>query len=102
MKRSKSAALHQRNQASAISSGRCKRKGSKSKEKQGPPSCVLCHLPVIGLFAWCQRCSHGGHEKCIADWYEDGNMPVSYTHLRAHETPEHLVCRLLLEKKKKT
>src|SRR5678815_903130 len=22
-------------------------------------------------------------------------MPVSYTHLRAHETPEHLVCRLL-------
>ena len=27
---------------------------------------------------------------------------VSYTHLRAHETPEHLVCRLLLEKKKST
>src|SRR5665254_1378 len=26
-------------------------------------------------------------------------VPVSYTHLRAHETPEHLVCRLLLEKK---
>ena len=26
-------------------------------------------------------------------------IPVSYTHLRAHETPEHLVCRLLLEKK---
>ena len=25
--------------------------------------------------------------------------PVSYTHLRAHETPEHHVCRLLLEKK---
>src|SRR5674536_373085 len=30
-----------------------------------------------------------------------GPDPVSYTHLRAHETPEHLVCRLLLEKKKK-
>ena len=28
----------------------------------------------------------------------DGGTPVSYTHLRAHETPEHLVCRLLLEK----
>src|SRR5678815_2248333 len=27
-------------------------------------------------------------------------IAVSYTHLRAHETPEHLVCRLLLEKKK--
>ena len=25
-------------------------------------------------------------------------MPVSYTHLRAHETSLHLVCRLLLEK----
>src|SRR5678816_528147 len=25
-------------------------------------------------------------------------IAVSYTHLRAHETPEHLVCRLLLEK----
>eukprot|EP00658_Telonema_sp_P-2_P001122 TRINITY_DN10427_c0_g1_i1.p1 TRINITY_DN10427_c0_g1~~TRINITY_DN10427_c0_g1_i1.p1 ORF type:complete len:169 (+),score=37.96 TRINITY_DN10427_c0_g1_i1:175-681(+) len=29
-----------------------------------------------------------------------GSFAVSYTHLRAHETPEHLVCRLLLEKKK--
>eukprot|EP01017_Pseudomicrothorax_dubius_P007480 TRINITY_DN12328_c0_g1_i1.p1 TRINITY_DN12328_c0_g1~~TRINITY_DN12328_c0_g1_i1.p1 ORF type:complete len:216 (-),score=21.19 TRINITY_DN12328_c0_g1_i1:37-684(-) len=28
-----------------------------------------------------------------------GSKTVSYTHLRAHETPEHLVCRLLLEKK---
>src|SRR5665648_1026093 len=27
--------------------------------------------------------------------------PVSYTHLRAHETRHDLVCRLLLEKKKK-
>src|SRR5680860_1708976 len=27
--------------------------------------------------------------------------PVSYTHLRAHETASYLVCRLLLEKKKK-
>ena len=25
--------------------------------------------------------------------------PVCYTHVRAHETPEQLVCRLLLEKK---
>ncbi|WP_460381767.1 hypothetical protein, partial [Staphylococcus aureus] len=27
--------------------------------------------------------------------------PVSYTHLRAHETTLHLVCRLLLEKMKR-
>ena len=26
------------------------------------------------------------------------NYPVSYTHLRAHETDSYLVCRLLLEK----
>ncbi|WP_460381657.1 hypothetical protein [Staphylococcus aureus] len=26
-------------------------------------------------------------------------VSVSYTHLRAHETTLHLVCRLLLEKK---
>ena len=30
----------------------------------------------------------------------DGIVPVSYTHLRAHETVLDLVCRLLLEKKK--
>ena len=29
----------------------------------------------------------------------DTEKPVSYTHLRAHETREDLVCRLLLEKK---
>src|SRR5678816_3929408 len=34
------------------------------------------------------RCSGGSRER---------KGPVSYTHLRAHETPEHLVCRLLLE-----
>src|SRR5674536_148331 len=33
------------------------------------------------------------------NWGADINA-VSYTHLRAHETPEHLVCRLLLEKTK--
>ena len=27
------------------------------------------------------------------------NITVSYTHLRAHETSQDLVCRLLLEKK---
>src|SRR5678815_6021940 len=42
---------------------------------------------------------------CIRELNHTGNLrryqtPVSYTHLRAHETPEQLVCRLLLEKKK--
>eukprot|EP00658_Telonema_sp_P-2_P068984 TRINITY_DN58031_c0_g1_i1.p1 TRINITY_DN58031_c0_g1~~TRINITY_DN58031_c0_g1_i1.p1 ORF type:complete len:120 (+),score=9.42 TRINITY_DN58031_c0_g1_i1:149-508(+) len=41
------------------------------------------------------RCSSS-----MSDRLESSLLPVSYTHLRAHETPEHLVCRLLLEKKK--
>src|SRR5450756_2933007 len=32
---------------------------------------------------------------------ENAVVSVSYTHLRAHETRHELVCRLLLEKKKK-
>ena len=32
---------------------------------------------------------------------DSGLEAVSYTHLRAHETGRKLVCRLLLEKKKK-
>src|SRR5450759_5572724 len=39
----------------------------------------------------CNRITEKGH---IYLW------PVSYTHLRAHETRHDLVCRLLLEKKK--
>ena len=35
------------------------------------------------------------HDRCSLS-------PVSYTHLRAHETRHDLVCRLLLEKKKNT
>src|SRR5678815_1496074 len=34
--------------------------------------------------------------KELVSWKPDV-IAVSYTHLRAHETPEHLVCRLLLE-----
>ena len=35
-------------------------------------------------------------------WFNIKSLPVSYTHLRAHETVLDLVCRLLLEKKGKT
>src|SRR5678815_5894212 len=38
-------------------------------------------------------------ERCLLA-FGNASGPVSYTHLRAHDTPEHLVCRLLLEKKK--
>ena len=36
----------------------------------------------------------------LGDAIADFGQPVSYTHLRAHETVLDLVCRLLLEKKK--
>ena len=38
----------------------------------------------------------------IVEVHKDIVEAVSYTHLRAHETRGNLVCRLLLEKKKKT
>ena len=48
-----------------------------------------------------------GNEDCepgkvLSTFTQDvtGPGPVSYTHLRAHETVLDLVCRLLLEKKK--
>src|SRR5678815_5596099 len=47
----------------------------------------MFHLPICGTGRWA-----GSHRR------RDRWKPVSYTHLRAHETPEHLVCRLLLEK----
>ena len=33
------------------------------------------------------------------DCFDEVLVPVSYTHLRAHETVLDIVCRLLLEKK---
>src|SRR5664280_349055 len=48
---------------------------------------------------------HGGsvgqRENGVGGVDPRGVSPVSYTHLRAHETVLDLVCRLLLEKKKK-
>ena len=64
---------------------------------------VACTLPKA---EW----THAGHfaaavwllDHDIYDPFKEmpGFIPVSYTHLRAHETKANLVCRLLLEKKK--
>ena len=40
-------------------------------------------------------------EREVAGLAAGSGNPVSYTHLRAHETVLDLVCRLLLEKKKR-
>src|SRR5660398_302513 len=45
----------------------------------------------------CCQTSPECHYGAFHGWF----VPVSYTHLRAHETKANLVCRLLLEKKKK-
>src|SRR5680860_1193322 len=42
--------------------------------------------------------SHTSRQRRARTWRPP--PPVSYTHLRAHETDSYLVCRLLLEKKK--
>src|SRR5665811_2499172 len=49
------------------------------------------------------RSRYGCHiRRCVITTGKRGpHTPVSYTHLRAHETVLDLVCRLLLEKKKK-
>src|SRR5678816_2741419 len=59
----------------------------------------------ISIYSSVLPIEHRDHKINVIDapGYTDfvGEMisaPVSYTHLRAHETPEHLVCRLLLEK----
>eukprot|EP00658_Telonema_sp_P-2_P025656 TRINITY_DN20333_c0_g1_i1.p1 TRINITY_DN20333_c0_g1~~TRINITY_DN20333_c0_g1_i1.p1 ORF type:complete len:107 (+),score=9.22 TRINITY_DN20333_c0_g1_i1:254-574(+) len=61
----------------------------------------LAHLAEF-WYEWCAPTDRrGGKLTNLSDHSAIATQPVSYTHLRAHETPEHLVCRLLLEKKKK-
>src|SRR5665647_3738668 len=75
-------------------------------------------LPVYDELCGNKKIRHilARHEQCAAHEAEgyarasgragicmatSGPGAVSYTHLRAHETDSYLVCRLLLEKKKK-
>ena len=59
---------------------------------------VACVWVVLSLGAVCLIAYFG--RMLVADELLPAG-PVSYTHLRAHETGRNLVCRLLLEKKKK-
>ena len=57
--------------------------------------------PLIGAtaaYGVAVALEHDASDNGLKNAYD--TLTVSYTHLRAHETPEHLVCRLLLEKKK--
>src|SRR5678816_2899431 len=75
--------------------------GARSELPRGPQ--VRLVVPVRGGgIAGLSGGEHGERRVEVREVHH--NTPrgaVSYTHLRAHETPEHLVCRLLLEKKKK-
>src|SRR5659263_730491 len=53
---------------------------------------------ILVLFGQVQTSINSLDRRWIERW---SSIPVSYTHLRAHETRHDLVCRLLLEKKKK-
>src|SRR5674536_235849 len=53
---------------------------------------AVAHMDIASRMTLCNMAIEMGGKTGIV-------APVSYTHLRAHETPEHLVCRLLLEKK---
>ena len=72
-----------------------------------------CHYSFAGLRAVCPCVlCQGGHanmgrpaDTLLLQRAQDDALnlePVSYTHLRAHETVLVLVCRLMLDKKKHT
>src|SRR5678816_2671713 len=75
-------------------------------QDHGAPARALGHgdggLTATGLLRICpevvpERARVIGNDGFEQEARPAGNAePVSYTHLRAHETPEHLVCRLLL------
>eukprot|EP00657_Telonema_sp_P-1_P006873 TRINITY_DN2633_c0_g1_i1.p1 TRINITY_DN2633_c0_g1~~TRINITY_DN2633_c0_g1_i1.p1 ORF type:complete len:134 (-),score=48.96 TRINITY_DN2633_c0_g1_i1:77-478(-) len=52
------------------------------------------------VWFWCETVFLSG-DSVKGEFPYSALIPVSYTHLRAHETVLDLVCRLLLEKKKK-
>lgn len=34
-------------------------------------ACSICHLPVKGIYIWCQGCAHGGHIDHVLSWFTD-------------------------------
>src|SRR5680860_217324 len=69
----------------------------------GPRICGRCHAMRYVAVRVAERCwlGHPGAQSALQGLFGSEAPPVSYTHLRAHETDSYLVCRLLLEKKKK-
>lgn len=47
--------------------------------------CAVCHMIINGLYTWCQGCGHGGHTKCMEEWFEfppsQGRCPTGCGHI---------------------
>src|SRR5664280_217282 len=111
---------------SGTSSSKVRNRNASSQGRKSQTGTRSCHRPAIVLWHAGQLLepvlpwppsgpvSHGATERggdelmptdtrplCDVDVFDRSFYPVSYTHLRAHETVLDLVCRLLLEKKKK-
>ena len=72
------------------------------KKKKSIIIVAVCVLAAAGIAAGIYGMTRkkGSPEAVNDSTAQTVQEPVSYTHLRAHETVLDLVCRLLLEKKK--
>ena len=57
--------LNQRSTTIAVGGGGA----SSSAGRAARARCAVCTLPVRGLIVWCQGCGHGGHERCLREWF---------------------------------
>jgi hypothetical protein len=60
------------------------------KCNKGSGLCVVCNLPVRGLFRWCQICSHGGHNDCLSKWFRQSPCCASGC---GHNCTSELYCK---------
>src|SRR5450756_517862 len=78
-----------------------------STPRASPPVTGVPESPAIAVsrtrrtLVFINSLQHLLHRPGVSSSNVSCQKPVSYTHLRAHETRHDLVCRLLLEKKKK-
>src|SRR5678816_2297723 len=64
------------------------------KEREAKRSQTKIEVKEIRLRPKTNEAHRGFKVDDARRWLLQGHKAVSYTHLRAHETPEHLVCRL--------
>lgn len=63
--------------------GRTLHKGwfCKNCKSTDPSKCVVCHLVVKGIFAWCSGCCHGGHIEHLQQWFQTNPRCPKCNHL---------------------